>query len=67
MIILYVWKKYKFKYIKNLLDYNSNNMTNKLTTKTIDNNSIGSEFKNIFTINDNLTKLKKLIKMNQVK
>ena len=37
------------------LDHNPNSPTNKLTTKTI-----GSEFQNIFTINDNLTKIKKI-------
>ena len=41
----------------NFLDYNSNSVTNKLITKTI-----GSEFQNIFTINDNLKKINKINK-----
>ena len=41
----------------NFLDLNPNSVTNKLTTKTI-----GSEFQNIFTINDNLTKINKIKK-----
>ena len=38
-------------------DHNPNSGLNKLSTKTI-----GSEFQNIFTINDNLTKIKKINK-----
>lgn len=46
----------------NFLDDNQNSVTNNLTINKLTTKTIGSEFQNIFLINDNLTKINKIKK-----